>query len=340
MNLKNITMQITPLATPPGYLQLDLFTSACNSTIFLLDSVNVTLPLPSGATSVQFNFSHLPRIERTKNYFLFLHGSVVGNGDVVRVKVYTHNNPSAGGIIINKRLMNVTIWDNYTYPFLAENKTNARSMFSSMSSFSRDRLGIDSYAAILNMTLSQESTWSVLAEGMLLIQANDSFSSYKRIIPFETSADITNLPEPLLLINTKSIRPIKPAPFGVDKGFNISIFSNFTAENLSWERFNESPDFLYRMMNWTNISLNYGFETAYNISSQSPQNRSRVDWLYFSTRTYKCFDLWTINVTALNVAQYRDEANIWENQNGSIFDTYSLLIYNVSSLFWNTTCPS
>ncbi|MFH1916649.1 MAG: hypothetical protein ABIJ21_05260 [Nanoarchaeota archaeon] len=338
-SLENATLYINNTVRPlPTDVIVSVYEITCNDSIFLIDQANVSIP--SGWVSppaVTFPFRNHAYLRQSQSY-LFM---ITANNSI---NIGYNTNPGADEY---EQVINHTLWHNFTNDKLIR-KSSIDTNLGAAYNLSREELAIGANHTLYNLTISHLSSWDINVAAYLLLRITDNFSSYDKRTTITSSFSIAGLNEPLIALNLNQSRPIRKAPFDIDTRFNLSILTNFTLENYTWARYNDTPNFLYRMLNWTNNTGNYGIETILkNLEVGNKSNTSYADWQFFNDTTYPCGYVMRINTTRMRElkaefpTQFPDHyTNFWDENNETLIDIQSLVRYQVNNTFWNTTCIS
>ncbi len=332
----NISIQNTYDVPRDATVNITIYSTRCNTTIFPLDIA--TKAIPAGASGiVSFPFTKSAYVDQ-EEYFI-----EISSNQTLHIRYNTDSDPD-----VYNNTMYAVVWHNYTNDDLVK-KQSLTNYLEALFQLSEKTLAIDANFTLFNLNISHSSAWELNITGDFLFIVTDNQTIYDKHKELSSAISIVGLPEPLLALNMKKSRPIKKAPFDVDLRWNLSIFTNFTMENYTWGRYNETPSFLYRMMNRTDPSGNYGIESVLpnHFFVGNKTNISYVDWLFINNTYDHCSNIMRINYTymrelnALHPGIFIDRySDFWETNNGTTLDWQTLSLYQVNNTFFNLTCTT
>jgi len=317
---------------PPSAVKVQVYLAKCGYPQYLLDEAYVTVQPDPVTTSHTTQFSGDQTINEDQMYYIVFSGSEHFNlslnaGDPPETHI---GYSSAKYLWINDSYLNPTLKD----------YTGIDAWLSTFINISHHELGIDTNYTVADIRLEQFYPWTLTVSANFLFYSNDSTSSYRNNVTLYRDFDIDGLPDPLYIYNHYGINRIYRAPFGIDKGFNISVFTNFTMHKLYWEN-DLGPSYLERLKNSTNSTKDFGIESVINftlllengIDFARTLNRSFIDYDFLNGTNISCGDLYTINTTPL--------AGTWAyafwndpDRNKSKFDREHLVLANISTVYW------
>lgn len=328
--LNNVTLGVeNSLSLGDATVNVTIYLDRCNQ-IFPLDFTTLTIPDSSPMQERTFYSTKNAYLDPGNWYVL-----EITSNKRISIKYYTLVPSDASNLI------NATAWHNYTNDLLTK-KQSLTNYLQAIYQLSSQELALDGNFTIYNLNISHASSFELNLTADILYTVTDNHTTYTRHTEISSPISIADLPEPLLAVNLNRTRPIREAPFNVDARWNLSVLTNFTMENYTWSRYEKTPSFIYRMLNWTNTSGNYGIETVlpnYRYAGNRT-NMSYVDWQFLNNTYSHCSQIMAINNTLMETQGiYPPEyIEFWGKNNGTTFDIDTLVTYQVNNTYWNTTC--
>jgi hypothetical protein len=326
---------------------LDVYSEPCNGTLFLLERISLNhSDWDPGHTTAYMHFvSNKSLLLEQDHWYAFL----LYSNDPINVSMSISFGGAVGapaGWVYHYLnftwAQNVTIYRNYTYDEMYGDRVNVQAFINKMTNYSQSQLDISSDAIILNMSVEQDSAWSLDITTDVWIVVSDNFSNYTRRVTLHSPVNLNGVYEPLWALNRSQLHKMKRAPFNVDAwgDHGVENLTDYMIADYYWERFGDTPSYLYRLMNWTNATGNFGIETVINDTPEVVPGKGFADWQFFGNSSIPCQDLWTINVSYVQEQLDASYVTYWQLHNNLTLDTFTLVSYNISALYWNGTCPS
>ncbi|MBI2651612.1 hypothetical protein HYX01_04020 [Candidatus Woesearchaeota archaeon] len=154
-----------------------------------------------------------------------------------------------------------------------------------------DKIGIISNFTVINLTINQTDSWSVLigAKINLTVKDKKNTSSWKRTKEILAKVSIENFEDPLYVVNSKGRVTNDIARSPITNFVNGDDVSNLMLHlnNSYYIASNTSPNFLMRLQGILSNSST-GIESLVNLQKFQEQSlgikdRSAVDYIYFGT---------------------------------------------------------
>ncbi|MFH1073414.1 MAG: hypothetical protein V1743_08355 [Nanoarchaeota archaeon] len=324
---------------PPSLVKVQVYLARCGYPQYLLDEAYAAVQPGLSTTEYTVQFYRDQTISEGQMYYIMFSGDEYFN-----LSLNAGDPPTSH--IADSSAKYIWINDSYLNPTLA-NYTGLDSWLGTFINISHNELGIDTNYTVTETTLEQFYPWTLTVSANFLFTSNDSTSSYRNNVTLSRDFDIDGLPDPLYIYNQYGINRIYRAPSGIDKGFNISVFTNFTEQKLYWED-DLAPSYLDRLKNSTNSTTDFGIESVINFTMLDDMsvifskvyNKSFIDYLYLNGSNISCDDLYTMNITPMVGTP---EYTFWNHNqwNQSKFDREHLILANISTTYWiQSPCSS
>lgn len=286
-----------------GHLFVDIYNRKCNRTIFLVDTAYALVD-DGYVGDVVLEFQHKNTILQDTIYFM----NVRVEGTDIEIQVTDEDDKIAiyGPTLPN--LINLTQTIKYRDPDLY-NKNSVNYYLDKMFNVTHEEMQVETNVSVLDIRIKMDSTWVVKLESDVVIFMDDGFSQYDNFQTLVSYVNINGLPEPLawqsrltftcptcyddadFIINLSNIPEYE---------YNISNIANLSREKQYWRNDDYAPNYLQRLMNWTNVSVPaaFGFETIISerlLDDVDSNSNSSIDWIYFNGTTTNCHDIYYIN---------------------------------------------